>query len=66
MTVKRVVSYLEGTLTYEIKFSKIQNFKLYVYSDSDWDRSTGDIKSILVIASLLNKGISHNSQRNKK
>uniref|UniRef100_M1CDU4 Uncharacterized protein n=1 Tax=Solanum tuberosum TaxID=4113 RepID=M1CDU4_SOLTU len=44
MAAKRVVRYLKGTLTYGIRFSKSQNFKLHGYSDSDWGRSTGDMK----------------------
>ncbi|KAJ8764618.1 hypothetical protein K2173_006700 [Erythroxylum novogranatense] len=45
MAAKRVVRYLKGTLTYGVKFSKIQNFKLYGYSDSDWAGSIDDMKS---------------------
>lgn len=35
MAAKRVVRYLKGTLTYGIRFSKCQTFKLRGYFDSD-------------------------------
>ena len=36
-TTKRVLKYLKGTQSYDIKYSKISNFHLIGYSDSDFD-----------------------------
>ena len=35
VVVKRVLRYLKGTFSYEIKFCKVQEFKLQGYSNSD-------------------------------
>ncbi|CAK9147315.1 unnamed protein product [Ilex paraguariensis] len=43
--VKRVLRYVKGTLSYGIKFSTCQSFKLQGYSDSDWAGSLDDMKS---------------------
>ncbi|XP_038885821.1 uncharacterized mitochondrial protein AtMg00810-like [Benincasa hispida] len=42
---KRVMKYLKGTLSFGIKFSKVENFKLQGYSDSDWAGLLDDMKS---------------------
>ena len=66
MAAKRVVRYLKGTLTYGIRFSKCQTFKLRGYFDSDQGGSTGDMKELLVDISLLDQNVSHSAQRNRK
>ena len=45
VAAKRVLRYLKGTLSYGIKFCKVQEFKLQGYSDNDWAGSMDDMKS---------------------
>ncbi|XP_022151647.1 uncharacterized protein LOC111019555 [Momordica charantia] len=42
---KRVLRYLKGTLSFGIKYNKVENFELQGYSDSDWAGSLDDMKS---------------------
>ena len=42
---KSVLRYLKGTLSFGIEFSKVENFELKGYSDSDWAGSLDDMKS---------------------
>ena len=42
---KRVVRYIKGTLSYGIQFSRIENFELQGYADSDCASSCDDMKS---------------------
>lgn len=45
VAAKRVLRYLRGTLSYGIKFCRVQEFKLQGYSDSDWAGSMDDMRS---------------------
>ncbi|KAL3749900.1 hypothetical protein ACJRO7_010945 [Eucalyptus globulus] len=45
VAAKRVLRYLRGTLSYGIKFCRVQEFKLQGYSDSDWAGSMDDMMS---------------------
>nr|XP_019703149.1 uncharacterized protein LOC109505208 [Elaeis guineensis] len=45
VAAKRVLRYLKGTLSYGIKFYKVQMVRLQWYSDSGWAGSVDDIKS---------------------
>ncbi|XP_056166715.1 secreted RxLR effector protein 161-like [Syzygium oleosum] len=47
VAAKRVLRYLKGTLSYGIKFCKIQEFKLQGYSDSGWAGSVDNMRSTL-------------------
>ncbi|XP_014515533.1 uncharacterized protein LOC106773347 [Vigna radiata var. radiata] len=42
---KRVVRYIKGTVNYGVKYYKVQNFKLFGFSDNDWASSLDDMKS---------------------
>ncbi|KAA3486344.1 pleiotropic drug resistance protein 3-like [Gossypium australe] len=42
---KRVLRYIKGTLSYEVKFEKGNELRLVGYSDSDWAGSVDDMKS---------------------
>ncbi|XP_014515540.1 uncharacterized protein LOC106773355 [Vigna radiata var. radiata] len=42
---KRVVRYIKGTVNYGVKYYKVQNFKLFGFSDSDWVGSLDGMKS---------------------
>lgn len=42
---KRVVRYIKGTINYGVKYCKVQDFKLFGFSDSDWAGSLDDMKS---------------------
>ncbi|KAI6695879.1 hypothetical protein NL676_023589 [Syzygium grande] len=44
-SAKRVLRYLKGTLSYGIKFCKIQEFKLQGHSDNEWAESVNDMRS---------------------
>ncbi|XP_014500724.1 uncharacterized protein LOC106761666 [Vigna radiata var. radiata] len=41
----RVVRYINGTVNYGVKYYKVQNFKLFGFSGSDWAGSLDDMKS---------------------
>ncbi|KAL3514436.1 hypothetical protein ACH5RR_027153 [Cinchona calisaya] len=43
---KRILRYVKGTVNYDVKFEKCQNFKLCGFSDSDYAGSIDDMKSI--------------------
>ncbi|XP_022135944.1 uncharacterized protein LOC111007777 [Momordica charantia] len=55
---KRVMRYLKDTLSFGIKFNKVENFELQGYSNSECARSLDDIRTLLVIVSLLAQGVS--------
>jgi hypothetical protein len=42
---KHVLRYLKETLDYDICYTGDCDFRLYGYTDSDWDGSSSDIKS---------------------
>ena len=42
---KRILRYVNGTKEYGVLYSKIDNFKLIGYTDSDWDGIFDDRKS---------------------
>lgn len=42
---KRIMKYVAGTTNLGIWYSKVSNFKLYGYSDSDWAGCVDDRKS---------------------
>ncbi|KAG8493191.1 hypothetical protein CXB51_010608 [Gossypium anomalum] len=42
---KRVLRYIKGTLSFEMKFTKVKSMKLLGYADSDWTRLIDDKKS---------------------
>jgi hypothetical protein len=44
---KRVLRYIQGTITYGIRYCSNFMVKLFGYCDSDWGRSIGNIKSTL-------------------
>ncbi|XP_039117464.1 secreted RxLR effector protein 161-like [Dioscorea cayenensis subsp. rotundata] len=43
--VKRILSYVKGTIGFGIHYKKGENFKLLGYSDNDWGGSQDDRKS---------------------
>ncbi|XP_017420309.1 uncharacterized mitochondrial protein AtMg00810-like [Vigna angularis] len=42
---KRIVRYIKGSVSYGVKYYKVQNFKLFRFFDSDWAGSLDDMKS---------------------
>ncbi|KAL4348545.1 hypothetical protein GQ457_17G004780 [Hibiscus cannabinus] len=42
---KRILRYVKGTFDYGRKFSKVENFSLHGYSDSDWAGCVNDMRS---------------------
>ena len=42
---KRILRYIKGTVSYDVKFEKCQSFKLYGFSDNDRVGSIDDMKS---------------------
>jgi len=55
--VKTVVRYIKGTLSYGIQFSRIENFELQGYADSDWADNCDDIKSTFGYCYSFGSGI---------
>jgi hypothetical protein len=44
-TVKRILKYLKGTMTYGLWYPRNQNFQLTTYSDVDWENCLDERKS---------------------
>ncbi|XP_074379364.1 retrovirus-related Pol polyprotein from transposon TNT 1-94 isoform X2 [Apium graveolens] len=44
---KRILRYVKGTIDYGVKFSKVENFRLHGYADSDLAGCEDDMKSTL-------------------
>ena len=44
VAAKHVMRYLKGTLDYGLYYTKDHEFRLYGYTDSDWDGSSSDRK----------------------
>lgn len=54
---KRILMYVNGTNEYGVLYSKIGDFKLIHYTDSDWARSVEDRKSTLEYVFHLASGV---------
>ncbi|KAA0039658.1 Retrovirus-related Pol polyprotein from transposon TNT 1-94 [Cucumis melo var. makuwa] len=61
---KRIMRYLKGTMSFGIKFSKVENFELKNSADSDWVGSLDDMRVPLVIVSPLARDVSHGVKKN--
>jgi hypothetical protein len=44
VVANHVMRYLKGTLDYDLRYTGDHEFRLYGYTDSDWDGSTSDRK----------------------
>ncbi|KAL7129296.1 hypothetical protein ABFS83_13G056600 [Erythranthe nasuta] len=53
---KRILRYIAGTMDYGIWYSKVPNFRLYGFTDSDWASSLDDRRSILANVFTLGSG----------
>ena len=41
---KHVMRYLKGTIKYGLSYTRDHDFKMYGYTDSDWEKSVSYIK----------------------
>jgi hypothetical protein len=54
---KRVIRYVKGTCNFGIKFTRSKEFKLVVFSDSDWGGSIDDLRSTSGYCFTLGSGV---------
>ncbi|KAL0547185.1 hypothetical protein IC582_017113 [Cucumis melo] len=54
---KRVIRYVKGTSDFGVKFTRGKEFKLIVFSDSDWGGSIDDMRSTLGYCFTLSSGV---------
>ena len=43
--VKHIVRYIKGTIDFDIKFKRVQNFHFHGFSSSDWVGCVDDMRS---------------------
>ncbi|XP_026452229.1 uncharacterized protein LOC113352646 [Papaver somniferum] len=64
--VKRILRYLQGTLSFGLQFRKSSSLQLQAYSDADWDGDTYDGRSTSGMAIFLGPNLISRYSRKQK